>query len=310
MQKIKRYVVLGLLSTIVSCNQYQKEQISNNAITADSSYSNNKAPVDVVKNNNYQNRQFIRTANMKFKVENVLNTTHTIEDITKRNGGFVAQTNLNSTTNTVSTTPISKDSSIETTTYIVENTITIRVPNTLLDSTLLAIAKHIQFIDNRTIKADDVSLEILSNNLTQTRLNRSQKRVAEAIEKRGVKLTETTASEEVLLTHQKEADEAAVLNLSLRDQVQFSTIHLTIYQRETSKAEIICHSKELVAYEPSFGLKVMESITIGWHFIEVFIVFIVKFWALFLLCILVYILYKKFKPSFEILKGKIPQKIS
>ncbi|MCX6210171.1 MAG: DUF4349 domain-containing protein, partial [Bacteroidetes bacterium] len=184
-----------------------------------------------VENNKDSTHKFIRTADLKFKVKSVIASTYDIEAITSRLGGFVTYTNLQSTVDNVSNTAINADSTLETTYYTVSNSITLRVPNTKLDTTLKEISKNIDYLDYRIIKADDVALQLLSNNLTQKRSAKYEQRLANAIDNRGKKLKETTVAEDVLLNKQEQADNAKVSNLSLNDQLNFSTITLAIYQR-------------------------------------------------------------------------------
>lgn len=97
----------------------------------------------------------------------------------------MTSTELKSNIVDVSTAKKSSDSIVETTRFIVENNMVIRVPNTLLDSTLKTIAKQIDYLDYRIIKADDVSLALLANDLSQRRNQQNQARVEEAIQNRG-----------------------------------------------------------------------------------------------------------------------------
>ena len=110
----------------------------------DSAISSSAAVVD--KNST---RKFIRTADVKFKVKNVAKSTYAIEDATSKFGGFVTYTNLQSTINEEDKTKVSQDSTLVTTKYKVENNITIRVPNTKLDTVIKTIAKQIHFLDYR-----------------------------------------------------------------------------------------------------------------------------------------------------------------
>ena len=83
--------------------------------------------------------QFIRTANVKFRVENVAKATHQIEAVITQQGGFVTYTKLNSQKDDTQAVAISADSLLETTRYTVSNTMTLRVPNASLDTTLRAL---------------------------------------------------------------------------------------------------------------------------------------------------------------------------
>ena len=119
--------------------------------------------------NKKESRKFVRTAELKFKAKNVAKTTYTIENITGRMGGFVAYTNLQSNIKSESTNKISADSSVITKHFTVENSMTLRVPNTMLDSTLKAITPLVDYLDFRVIKADDVSIQLLSNQMSKKR---------------------------------------------------------------------------------------------------------------------------------------------
>lgn len=239
-------------------------------------------------------RNFIRTADLKFKVKSVIKSTLTIEKIAMKQDGFVSYTNLESVIDNVTSILISADSSLETTYYTVKNNLTIRVPNTKLDTTLREISKNIDYLDYRIIKADDVSLLILKNKLAQKRLAINAERMKKAIEKSGKKLTNITEAEDAILNRQEEADNEKLSNLELLDKIKFSTITLSIYQRQSLKRELISNYKNIDAYEPGFGSKIIEAIKFGWDILEDFIIVLTKIWGLLLLVLVVYILYKKY----------------
>jgi hypothetical protein len=284
---------LGLLILFFSCSGPRREAVEGGAI-ADSISNAFISSSAAVENGKDSTRRFIRTAELKFKVKSVIKSTYDIENITNRQGGFVTYTNLSSDINNVTTIAVSADSTLETTYYTVTNSIKIRVPNTKLDTTLREISKNIDYLDYRIIKAEDVALQILSNNLTQKRSTKNQERLTNAIDKKGKKLNETTNAEELLLDKQEQSDNAKISNLSLTDQIKFSTINISIYQRQAFKRELIFNDKNVDAYEPSFGSKVLESLKFGWDILEAFLVFLTKLWGLFLFAILVYILYKRY----------------
>jgi len=264
------------------------------AAVPDSSSSAYVSSSAATENGKDSTRKFIRTAEMKFKVKNVIKSTYNIEGITARNGGFVTYTSLNSTIDQVKTNPVSADSSLETTFYTVTNTITLRVPNTSLDTTLKEIAANIEFLDYRIIKADDVALLMLSNTLAEKRAARAQQRLSKAIDEKGGKIGETTEAENLLLSRQDMADHAKISNLSLADQVNFSTVNLIIYPRQSVKRELISNYKNIKEYEPGFGSRFVESLSTGWKILEAVILFIFNLWAVILLGLALYLLYRYF----------------
>ncbi|WP_394758406.1 DUF4349 domain-containing protein [Flavobacterium sp.] len=242
-------------------------------------------------------RKVIRTADIKFKVKNVSKSTYAIEDATTQFGGFVTYTNLQSNVSDKVETKVSQDSTLVTTRFTVENNITIRVPNTRLDTVIKSIAKQIDFLDFRVIKADDVTLQMLSNEMAQNRSENSEKRIEKAIDTKGKKLNNIIDAEDHLDDKKLQKDIHKLENLSLKDQVNFSTLTLQIYQRETVKQEMVANEKSINAYRPNIGLQIWESLKTGWFMLEGIIAFIVQLWGIALIAVLGYFGYKKYLKS-------------
>lgn len=239
-------------------------------------------------------RKFVRTADIKFKVKNVAKSTYSIENSIVKNGGFVTLTDLKSNINERKTTKISQDSLVETTKYTVDNSITFRVPNTALDTVLQSIVKEIDFLDNRLIKADDVSLQMLSNKLAQKRLQKSQSRTEKAIDSKGKKLNQIVDAEDKVLDKETNNDAHLLNNLSLENEVYFSTVTLYLYQRESIKNEVIANDESVNSYRPNIGLQIVDSLKTGWYMLEAIIAFIIQLWSIILLGVLGYFIYRKY----------------
>jgi hypothetical protein len=240
------------------------------------------------------NRKFVRTADLKFKVKSVAKSTYAIENIVAKNGGFVTFTDLKSNISEKSETKISQDSTLETTRFTVDNTITLRVPNTQLDTVLKSMVKQVAFLDSRVIKADDVALQLLSNKMAQKRLSSHQKRLEKGIDTKGKKLNDITNAEDKVLGRETESDDTVLKNLTLEDQVDFSTVTLYLYQRESMQQEMIANEKSINAYRPHIGFQIWDSLKTGWFMLEAILAFMFQLWALFLLGILGFYVYRKF----------------
>jgi len=293
-----KVIAIGMMVIIFSCSK--KSERGNK--TSETSAADTVGTPSVegissgaaIENGKDSSRKFIRTAELKFKVKNVIRATYKIEDIAIRFGGFVSYTNLSSNMDYLNIKRISEDSSLESTHFTVVNTMTLRVPNTRLDSTLKAIAPLVEYLDYRIIKADDIGLQILANRLTENRISKHEKRMEKAIENQGKKLNETTDAEENLYNKREAADNAMISGLSLLDQVNYSTVNLSLYQRQEVKNELIANDKSIESYEPGFGIKLLESMKGGWSIIEAVILFIVQMWGLILFGVAIFFLYKKF----------------
>jgi hypothetical protein len=298
-------IIIGMMMLIFSCSK--KSDYKNAAEAADTASVNisQREPSSesisssaAVEKGKDTLRKFIRTAELKFKVKDVIKATYQIEDIVGRFDGFVSYTNLSSNTDYKYTSRVSADSSIELTHFTVVNTMTLRVPNTMLDSTLKAIAPLVEYMDYRIIKADDIGLQILSNRLAEKRINKHEQRMNNAIENRGRKLRETTDAEENLYNKRETADNAMISNLALMDQVNYSTVNLSLYQKQEVKKERVANEENIKSYEPNFASKLVEAMQEGWNMIEAVIVFIARLWGLILFAIAVFLLYRIIRKRF------------
>lgn len=74
-------------------------------------------------------------------------------------------------------------------------------------------------------------------------------------------------------------------NLRLKDQIEFSTIQLFIYQREVMKRELIGNDKNIEAYKPNFFIQVGDALKTGWRIFEEIILFIGKSWGVLLIIV-------------------------
>lgn len=300
MRHYLKFIFLALFATIfLGCKQNSETEESTTEVMDYKSENSALISSSAAAVNTNSTRKFIRSADLKFSVKNVAKSTYLIEDATSKFGGFVTFTKLESTISNEERTKISPDSTLITTKYIVENNITIRVPNTSLDTVLKTIAKQIHFLNHRVIKADDVSLQMLSNEMMQKRSTSSEKRLENAIDSKGKKLNDLTDAEEKLDNKKEQNDASKIQNLSLNDQVNFSTITLNIYQDESISQEMVANEKSINSYRPNIGLQLLDSLKTGWFMLENIISFIVLIWPLLLFGFLGYFGYKKLKSKKE-----------
>ena len=285
--KIIIILISAISLLIVGCS---KSDPNDRTQVQESTYE--KSLKDSVKNNIFSSsaavetekdttRKFIRTAELRFRVDNVENATYKLEDICAQYDGFVTFTRLSSKIDRQTVTAISDDSSLEAIYYTVSNVMTMRVPNTKLDSILKSISLLVDYLDYRAIKADDVGIQILSNQLTLKRVDKYNKK-------------RKLSSNDDLFDKQIQADKALTSNLALSDQIYFSTINLTIYQRQNVKSSVTRNYNNFSIYEPSFIEKIFNSSKNGLHILGEFFVFVSKLWGLAILAVIIYLLYRKF----------------
>ena len=239
-------------------------------------------------------RKFIRTADIKFRVKNVRKATTAIEKITRKYDGFVTYTHLESQIERYEKVPISVDSSLESIYFMVDNNIIIRVPNFLLDSMLQEISGLVDYLDYRTIRAKDVTLSLKSTELKEKRIGEHTDRLKDAIDEKSKKLKETSKAEEELYNKSLQSDETAISRLRVQDQIDYSTINLSIYQRQEIKRDLVENEKNIDAFQQGFFMQLWESILVGWDLLKSIILVFVKIWPLLVLLIVGWLGYRKF----------------
>jgi len=308
-KKKMRKIKLGIVATIAllmwSCSQNQhresldmadiamqrsasveEESILGNQNLSPETYISSSAALE---NPNDTIRKMIRTANIKFKVKDVIKTTYNIENIVAKHNGFVENTNLTSQINYTKETQVKEDSILLTTYYSVNNTLTLRIPNTQLDSTLKEIAKFVEFMDYRIINAKDVTLDLLSKRLEQNRLARYDNRMVNAIDDKGKRLNDVSDAENNLLQKQVQADEAKLANLQILDKIKYSTITLSLYQNRSIKYEVIAKEKTIKPYSTPFGTRFLNALEFGWTITVDFFIFLINIWSIILIAILAFL---------------------
>ncbi|HRF82158.1 MAG TPA: DUF4349 domain-containing protein [Flavobacteriales bacterium] len=240
-------------------------------------------------------RRFILAGDLRFRTDDVVKTTFAIEALIARHGGFIANTHLSTDINSRYTTPISKDSLLETTRYTVINRLTIRVPSSELDTTLKALITYVDFLDHRTLSATDVRLALLRDKLNKRRLMQHTDRLNDAIDEQGRKLKETITAEDKLIERQRQADEATLNTMELEDRINYSTLTLDIYQREVIRRDLLPNELNLEAYEPGFFSKATDALKDGWTLLLQFVLTLVRGWSVILLGITAFLLYRRIR---------------
>lgn len=286
MKTLKSILIAAVLLNFASCNQsdYSEMKSVEDSSSNDSSLEY-VAPQTGMKDGE---RKFIRTADLRFKVKDVSHATGILETITYQFGGFITHTKLSSDVIQSKITAISKDSSLETTYYSVTNDMTIRIPNIRLDTTLKLIAQNIEFLNYRIIDAEDVALQILTHQLAQKR-----NQTGKAISSDG-KTKSSIYADEYDINKKEEYDAAKIANMSLDDQVNFSTVKLSFYENNKIRRELIANEKNLDAYQPNLFRRIGDAFVNGWEIVEDFIVFVVQFWVFILFGGIFYWFYRKY----------------
>jgi hypothetical protein len=240
-------------------------------------------------------KKFVRTAEVKGRVSDVLRTTLTIEDVAARHGGFVLDNRLSTQVEYQDRQPFSRDSAVEVTRFHVRNDLTLRVPYTRLDTTLRAIGRHIEFLDYRIVNADDITFRLLEEQLAQRRLAEHQQRLRSALQSRQER-DGMGENADRLLSSRADADTRRLERLRLDDAVQYSTVKIALYQPAELRQAHVANT-EFPRQQPPLAYRLSEALAGGWRLLEALLLGIIRLWGVILLAVLVYWLYKRFGSS-------------
>lgn len=232
--------------------------------------------------NDDEMHKFIRTAQMKFKVKDVVDATHLIENIILNNKGFILSSSIVNKQLSPSTINISKDSSLVIYYLNQESKLQLKVPCQLLDTTLRQIAPLAISIDYRTVNAADVTTRLMSEKMAQVRMTKKQKRLSTAIDNKGQKLSDITAAEEALDNAMEREDNAKISEFSTNEQIAYSTISIDIYQDIKEYSNKVLRTENIEDYDSGFGVRVVDGLANGWYIVTVIFLFLINIWPIML----------------------------
>lgn len=232
--------------------------------------------------NDDEMHKFIRTAQMKFKVKDVVDATHLIENIILNNKGFILSSSIVNKQLSPSTINVSKDSSLVTYYLNQESKLQLKVPSQLLDTTLRQIAPLAISIDYRTVNAADVTTRLMSEKMAQARMTKKQKRLSSAIDNKGQKLSDITNAEEALDNAMEREDMAKISEFITNEQIAYSTISIDIYQDIKEYSNKVLRTENIEEYDSGFGVRFVEGLANGWYIVTVIFLFFINIWPIML----------------------------
>jgi len=183
-------------------------------------------------------RQFVRSAELRFRTRSVEEATRSIEAIVARVGGFVASNDLRSSKDFEHRESFGRDSVLEVGRVEITNTMQLRVPNDQLDTVLARVGVLAAFLDYRTVRAQDVGMELRRAERERRRMEKASKRVQDLAAESG-RLRDRAQIDEQALQREDRAEAAESQLDDLQGQVQLSTVDLVMYQHPVTRVDTL-----------------------------------------------------------------------
>ena len=208
-------------------------------------------------------RKLIKTGDISFETDNLLETRNYIEQAVKKYNGY-----------------ISADNEYKSSQNITSN-LTVRIPSESFDSFLNEISLKVERFDNKNISVNDITEQFLD---VQARLKVKkdlEQRYSEILKKAN-SVNEILEVERELTNVRSEIESMEGRLKYLENQVSFSTLTIRFYKKEVSRT-----------YSKSFGRRIADAFSDGVDNIKWFFIGLVNIWPFILLLVLLIIFIKK-----------------
>ncbi|MBK8802893.1 MAG: DUF4349 domain-containing protein [Fibrobacteres bacterium] len=247
-----------------------------------------------------QPRAFVRSADLRFRCRSVMQATDRIERIVANNGGYVELNDLRSQIRDRREKLFGNDSVVAILSVDVWNHMQLRVPNDRLDTVLAAIVPLVAFLDNRTIRAQNVGLELRRADREKKRMEKASARVQNLTENPG-KVRDLAELEQEALRREERADAAVDRSEGLREQVELSSVQIALYQHPETRLDTLQRPMEQTWQEP-FSKHVSRALLAGWTSFLGLVLWVVAHWlqwAILTAAILAFLRWRRTKKSVE-----------
>jgi hypothetical protein len=274
---------------ILSCNSENVRKDEDSSRRADS----DSTGLNLLPNLLLPESKFIRTASLKSKVRSVTESVIEIENKTRSLGGYVSLSHFITYIQDSSEISVTQDSVLQVMHFGNNGYMILRVPDEMMDSLLTLLRPLSTVMLDREIRADNVGIQMLSNQMSDQRSQEIGHRLATDITLKGKKLTEIEQSEKTIDEKRRAGDEAKISNLNLEYAVEYSTISIEIYQDPLVRYSEIAKERKIVEYRPPFIYQMNESLSYGWQLLKDLIIDVGRYWVLFMSVILGFLLFTK-----------------
>jgi hypothetical protein len=217
------------------------------------------------------NTKLVKTADIRFKVRNVQQTSERIATLTTSLNGTVIHNYIHSTTSDSVNIQKSNDSLLRVTVLSISDDMTVKIPPGNMENFVEQVTHMGIYINKSKMDITDKSLEYLS---TKLKLKNQYELIGQ--QKNG----ESNAKDpDNLLALKNSMVDQQIGNRKIDDSVKNSTITLSFYENNIINKELIANDN-LSAYNLPFSKRLSMSIENGWDvFVDVFVL-IANLWIL------------------------------
>lgn len=230
-------------------------------------------------------RKRIQTADIHCRVQDVAAATTKLEKLVTSLDGIVVESVLRNDAQEQHEYSYSADSIKRVQLYTPVSTLTLKVPVAHLDSVLNIITAMAGYIDQRTLRDDDVTLQYLSNQLQNE---------AAIKDERETKHTKKDSELEIRQYNDEKKSafiEREIANMAIVEDVAYSTITVQLFQPQV--ADVLITLNPASYSRAGFGTETATAFRTGVNVIRSIFIFFLQLWPLWIIAILLWFGYKR-----------------
>ncbi len=239
-------------------------------------------------NQQVADKKFVVNASAEFTVTDVVDSVNTIEELTKKNQGFIEFSHIDN--NLISTKDVVRsDVIIRLSRYVRTAQMTVRIPKDNVSEFLKQLQKQVKFLQASEFSAKDVTLDIYREQL-ESQISGEQVEELEEQRLNAKKAKEQTSNVDTINKTYEAKTKQALAKLekkAIEDKIKYSTIQLSFSQPENIYQKTLTNTQKLVNnYQPNFQVQLQDSVQSGWLSFKEIILELAKGWWIALLIIL------------------------
>ncbi|ACU60103.1 DUF4349 domain-containing protein [Chitinophaga pinensis] len=232
---------------------------------------------------NSPSRKRIRTADVRCRVSSVFNAVSTLEHAVRSVDGMVSESVMQNESVVIRDIAYSADSLKRIELFTPTANLTLRVPAASLDSVVHTLTGMATFIDYRTLKDEDKTLNYLSNAMKNNK-------PAPAVVKPAAKGTTLDVAQYKDQKYETETDRR-IQNLAILDDVHYATFTVQLFQPQQADEQIIVNPERVTRAQ--FGTEFLLAVRSGFESFGALFIFLVSCWPYLILLALGLFIYRK-----------------
>lgn len=230
--------------------------------------------------------KLVKTAQINFKVKNVLQTSEDIAALTKVYGGIVMHHKTQSSAIQSRDVHISNDSLMRIASYSTSSEMVVKIPSDKLEDFFIKVDRMGIYVNTSIMDIEDKTLDYLSS-----RLKLQDRRELVNQQKQGkIKIKNSND----LLSLKDDMVDQHIENLRTDDAVKFSTVNLNFYQSDVILKETIANDDPSAYNIPVFQ-RIGLALASGWSVFVDLLIGIINLWAFIMLGFVIWAAYRYYR---------------